>query len=108
MRLLLDECVPKRLKRELPEHDVRTVPEAGWSGLKNGALLRAADGLFEVLLTVDQGLPYQQNLSGLHIAVVVIVAASNDIDDLRPMLPRVRETLAQIRPGEIVRVETGA
>ena len=107
MRLLLDECIPKRLKRELPEHDVRTVPEAGWSGLKNGALLRAADGVFDVHLTVDQGLPYQQNVRGLHIAFVVVVAASSDIDDLRPMLPRVRDTLAQVRPGEIVLVESG-
>ena len=107
MRLLLDECVPKRLKRELPEHDVRTVFETGWSGLKNGALLRAADGVFDVLLTVDQGLQHQQNLSSLHIAIIVIVAASNDIDDLRPMLPGVRNALAQIGPGDIVRVESG-
>lgn len=104
MRLLLDECVPKRLKRALPEHDVRTVPEAGWAGLKNGALLRAADASFDVLLTVDQGLQYQQNLAGLRIAIVVIVAASNDIGDIEPLLPAVLQALADIRPGAIVRV----
>lgn len=74
MRLLLDECVPKRLKREFPGHEVRTVPEAGWAGFKNGALLRAADGRFDVLVTVDQGVQYQQNLAGLRISVVVMVA----------------------------------
>ena len=71
---MLDECVPKRLKRELPEHEVRTVPEAGWAGVKNGALLRAADGTFDVLLTVDQGVQNQQNLAGLRISIVVMVA----------------------------------
>ena len=104
MRLLLDECVPKRLKRELPGHEVRTVQEAGWAGVKNGALLRAADGLFDVLLTVDQGVQYQQNLAGLRISVVVMVAPSNDIDDLRPLLPLVVATVVQIQPGQVIRV----
>ena len=93
MRLLLDECVPKRLKRELSGHEVRTVQEAGWAGVKNGALLRGADGLFDVLLTVDQGVQYQQSLSGLRISIVVMVAPSSDIDDLRPLLPLVVEAL---------------
>ena len=104
MRLLLDECVPKRLRRELHGHEVRTVREAGWAGLKNGALLRAADGLFEVLLTVDQGVQHQQNLLGFRIGVVIIVAPSNDIDDLRPLLPGVVEALGQIQPGQVIRV----
>lgn len=60
MRLLLDECIPKRLKRELLGHEVRTVQDMGWSGIKNGALLRLADGRFDALLTVDQGIEYQQ------------------------------------------------
>ncbi len=104
MRLLLDECVPKRLKRELPGHEVQTVPEAGWSGVKNGALLRVADGLFDVFLTVDQGIQYQQNLSGFRICVVIMVAPSNDIDDLRPLVPLVVETLKQVQSGQIIRV----
>ena len=104
MRLLLDECVPKRLKRELQGHEIQTVPEAGWAGVKNGALLRVADGLFEVILTVDQGIQYQQNLTGLHIGVLIMVAPSNDIDDLRPLLPLVMEALGQVQPGQIIRV----
>ena len=104
MRLLLDECVPKRLRRELPGHDARTVQDLGWAGIKNGALLRLANGQFDALVTVDQGVEYQQNLSGLSISVVVMMAPSNDVDDLRPLLPSVQEALAKLRPGEIVRV----
>ena len=94
MRLLLDECVPRRLRRELPGHEVQTVQEAGWAGVKNGALLRAADGSFDALLTVDQGVQYQQNMAGPRIGVVIMVAPSNDIDDLRPLVPGVVEALA--------------
>ena len=104
MRLLLDECVPKRLKRELPGHEVQTVQDMGWAGIKNGALLKLADGQFDALLTVDQGIEYQQNLSGLSISVVVMLAASNDVDDLRPLLPGVEQALASLRTGETIRV----
>ena len=104
MRLLLDECVPKRLKRELPGHDARTVQDLGWAGIKNGALLRLANGQFDALLTVDQGIEYQQNLSGLSISVVVMVAPSNDVDDLRLLLPGVEDALAKLQPGELIRV----
>ena len=104
MRLLLDECVPKRLKRELPGHEVQTVQDMGWAGIKNGALLKLADGRFDALLTVDQGIEYQQNLSGLSISVVVMLAASNDVDDLRPLIPGVEQALASLRTGETMRV----
>ena len=67
MRLLLDECVPKQLTRELLGHEAKTVQDMGWAGLKNGALLKLADGKFDA---ADQGIEYQQNLSGLKISVV--------------------------------------
>ena len=76
----------------------------GWAGIKNGALLKLADGEFDALLTVDQGIEYQLNLSGLTINVVVMLAASNDVDDLRPLLPGVEHALADLRAGEICRV----
>ena len=104
MRLLLDECVPKRLKQELLGHETKTVQDMGWAGITNGALLRLADGQFDALLTVDQGIEYQQNLSGLRISVVVMRAPSNDVDDLRPLLPDVGQALAKVRPGEITHV----
>lgn len=65
MRVLLDECLPRRLKAHLPGHQVVTVPEAGWGGKKNGELLRAADGLVDVFVTVDSNLVHQQRLTGL-------------------------------------------
>jgi hypothetical protein len=103
--VLLDECVPRRLRRELPGHDVRTVSEMGWSGTQNGLLLRSAAQEFDVFLTVDQGIEYQQNPVGLTLAIIVIVAASNDINDLRPLMPRVRETLGSASPGTLVKVK---
>jgi len=89
MRILLDECVPRRLRRELPGHDVRTVFEIGWSGKKNGELLAlmVAQG-FEVLITVDQNLRHQQNLHAVGVAVIVLVAASNRLAHLIPLMLR--------------------
>ncbi len=105
MRVLLDECLPRKLKRDLPGHDVQTVTEMGWSGIKNGPLLRRAAQEFDVFLTVDQGVEYQQNMFELDLAIVVMVAATNDIDDLRPLMPRVRETLSSASPGNIIKVQ---
>jgi hypothetical protein len=104
VRLLLDECIPKRLGREFPDHQVRSVQQAGWGGLTNGRLLAAAQQDFDAFVTVDQNLRFQQNLSGFAIAVVVLEAASNDIEDLRPLIPRVRALLPDLRPGQVVRV----
>jgi hypothetical protein len=104
VRALLDECVPRKLRRELPGHDVKTVAELGWSGTKNNALLRLAAAEFDVLLTVDQGIPYQQNLPGLDLALVIVRAPSNDINDLRPKMPEVLRVLEMIQPGQVVYV----
>ena len=104
MRVLLDECFPRALRAELPGHEVRTVAEAGWAGVKNGALLQLAATQFEVLLTVDRNLEYQQNFSGLTIAVIVVDAPSNDIEVLRPVMPKVREALPNAKPGAVTHV----
>ena len=104
MRLLLVECVPRALKRALPGHDVNTVQEMGWAGSKNGVLLRLANADFDALLTVDQGLEYQQDLAGLKISVVVLVGASNDIDDLHHLIPEALEVLRALQSGQLVRV----
>jgi hypothetical protein len=108
MRILLDECVPRRLRRELPGHDVRTVPEMGWSGKTNGELfqrLMAAQG-FNVLLTVDQNLRHQQNLQAAGVAVIVLVAASNRLADLVPLMPSVRAASGSISPGVVLEIAT--
>ncbi len=104
MRVLLDECVPRKLRSELPGHDVKTVAEMKWAGTKNGALLRRAASEFDVLLTVDQGIPYQQNIEGLSLALVIIKAPSNDIKDLRLKMSEVLRVLATIQPGQVVQV----
>ena len=104
MRVLLDECLPRRLKADLPDHEVRTAQEEGWSGMKNGTLLQAASGRFDVLLTVDRNIPYQQNLRGLQIGILAIVAPSNRLVDLRPLMAQVRQALLKIRAGQVMRV----
>jgi predicted nuclease of predicted toxin-antitoxin system len=104
VRVLLDECMPRKLRRELPDHEVRTVVEMGWGGTKNGALLRRAAGEFEVLLTVDSNLEYQQDTATLPIPVVVLIGFSNDINLLRPLMPQVRELLHTLQAGRLYRV----
>jgi hypothetical protein len=105
MLVLLDECVPRRIRRALPVHEVRTVAEMGWSGKKNGELLAlmVAAG-FQVLLTVDRNLRYQQNLANAGIALIVMVAGSNRVPDLLPLMPEVLTVLDVIQPGEVVEV----
>ena len=105
MRILLDECVPRRLRRELPGHDVHTVPEMGWSGKKNGELLQLMSGEgFAVLLTVDQSIRHQQNLQAAGVAVVVLVSPSNRRPDLVPLMPVALASLGSIKPGDVVEI----
>lgn len=104
MRVLLDECVPRTLRNELPGDDVKTIAEMGWAGVKNGDLLHRAASEFDVLLTVDRNLEYQQNFAGLALAVVVVHAPSNDIDVLRLLLPKVLAALPEAKLGVITNV----
>jgi len=104
MRVLLDECVPRGLRQELSGHEVKTVAEMGWAGIKNGALLERAEKQFDVFLTVDRSLEHQQNLAGFAIAVVVIHSPSNDIAVLRSLMPQVRSALARAKPRIVTHV----
>jgi predicted nuclease of predicted toxin-antitoxin system len=101
MRILLDECLPARFRRELNGHETHTVPQAGWPGFKNGRLLRliASSGKFDVFLTVDKNLPRQQKISGLPFAVVVLRAKSNNLADVRPFAPEIPRRLAEFKSG---------
>ena len=101
MRVLLDECLPRRLKRELVGHDARTAPEMGWASKRNGELLALAARDFDVFLTADRNLSYQQDVLAFNIAVVVLVAQSNRIDDLRPLAPRLLEMVATAKRGAV-------
>lgn len=104
MRILLDESLPRRLAQDLSGHEVQTVQGRGWAGLKNGELLRVANAEFQVLLTGDQNLEYQQNMAHWAIAVVVLLAVNNRIESLRPLVPEVLKVLATVQPGQFVRV----
>ena len=106
MRILLDECLPRRLKQELPGHDVRTTPEMGWAGKRNGEVLRLAEREFEVFLTVDQKLQRQQNLSAFNIEVIVMIARSNTLTDLQPLMAVVLNKLHNAERGQALVVGT--
>ncbi len=101
MKLLVDESLPRGLKRELAAHDVTTVVEMGWAGRTNGELLELAKDDFDVFLTADQGIRYEQNLSGSDLAVVVLAARTNRLEDLRPLIHSLLELLPTIGKGEI-------
>ncbi|MGO9640119.1 MAG: DUF5615 family PIN-like protein [Candidatus Acidiferrales bacterium] len=105
MRILIDECIPRKFKMTLHGHDCKTVPEASLSGKKNGEVLAIAESQgFEVFLTLDQGVEYEQNLGGRRIAILILRAESSRVSDLLPHAPACREVLRSIKPGQVVRV----
>lgn len=104
-RVLLDECVPRRLRRELPGLDVSTVPDEGWASRRNGDLLRLMLGAgFTVFVTMDHNLVYQQNVASAGVAVVVLRARTNRLRDLLPLMPQLRETIIVAEPGTVTHV----
>jgi predicted nuclease of predicted toxin-antitoxin system len=102
MKLLLDECVTRNLLDDFAGHEVSTVEIAGLKGLKNGALLAAASLQFDVLITVDQNIRFQQNLTSKSISIVVLKAPRSIYRMLRPLIPHALAVLESITPGEIV------
>lgn len=104
-RVLLDENLPRKLRRELPEFVVRTVQEEQWSSYANGALLERAQETFEVLLTADRRLQYQQNLQRFRMGVVVIVTVNLRYRTLKRAIEQIRAALVQVGPGELIQVE---
>lgn len=94
-KILLDECLPRKLRLLLVGHEAITVAQAGWSGLKNGNLLSMAQEGFDVFLTIDQHLAAQQNLGNFDIAVVGIESSSNEIEALVPLVPRLLELFSK-------------
>lgn len=106
MRLLIDECLPRRVKFLFADagHECETVRDAGFSGKENGELLALADKDFDVLVTIDRNIPFQQNLAGKRIAILIIRAASGDLDDIRPHVPQAIAALKSIKPQEVVEV----
>jgi hypothetical protein len=102
VNILLDECTPRILKRRLPALAVSTVQEMGWSGTKNGALLRLAEEHFDVFITTDKNLRYQQNLSGRHLAFILL--PSNQVPIVAVLAPAVEQAIQAIKPGDFIEI----
>jgi hypothetical protein len=102
MKLLLDECIDRKLVREFPDYEVKTVPQMGWAGIKNGQLLTLAEAEFDVFITVARNLSFQQNLPRFNIAVIVLQALSNHLTDLKSLVPKVLAILDTVAKGQAV------
>jgi predicted nuclease of predicted toxin-antitoxin system len=106
MRILLDECIDRRLAREFVDYAIRTVPQMGWAGVKDGQLLALVEAEFDVFITADRNLSFQQNLPQFNIAVIVLHAPSNRLIDLKPLVPSVIAILATASKGAATIVST--
>lgn len=102
MRVLLDECVDRRILRHLTGHQVTTVSKQGWTGIKNGRLLTLAEKEFDVLITMDRNLSFQQHVPRFAIGLIVLRAHSNRLADLLPLLPEVIAAISQVKAGGTV------
>lgn len=100
MKLLLNECIDRRLTRDLAGHEVKTVPQMGWAGIKNGELLTLAEKEFDVFITVDRNLSFQQNLPTFNIAVLVLHSSSNRLADFKPLAPKILSMLPTLTKGK--------
>jgi len=106
MRILIDECIDERFRNSLPGHHCQTARFAGLAGLKNGELLSSAEtGKFDVFLTVDQGIEYQQNLTARKIAIIIFHTKSGRLKDLLPLVPACLAHIESIQPGQTVTIE---
>ena len=104
MKVLIDENLPRKLADHLKGNECQTVAECGWAGKKNGELLSLAEPEFDVLLTLDKNIPYQQDLKSGRIAILIIRAPSNRIQDLLLVVPECLAALQSIEPGQVVRI----
>ena len=102
LKILLDECLDRRLAKDITDYFVKTVPDMGWAGLKNGDLLAKSQEEFDIFITNDQNLSFQQNLSRFKIAVLVLCPASNRLSDLRAIFPKAFKKLNTLKPGHVV------
>ena len=104
MKILLDEYIDRQFAREFVGYEIKTVPQMGWAGVKNGQLLTLAEAEFDVFITVDRNLSFQQNLPQFDIAVVVLQASSNRLADLKPLVSRVIAILPKVVIGQVISV----
>ncbi len=103
MKIIIDECVPHIVKKELPDHDIKTVQEMGWSGVKNGELLKMAAAEFDVFITSDKNLRFQQNLGELKLGIILL--PGNQIPVIKALLPQIDEALNKTSPGSFMEIQ---
>lgn len=104
MKLLLDECVDRRLADHIPGHAVESVQDVGWRSIRNGELLRLAEGRYDAFVTVDRNLAFQQPVARFDIAIIVLRAKSNDVDGLKGLVPELLEALPRAPRGQVTRI----
>jgi hypothetical protein len=101
MRIILDECLPRRLLRDIPDHMVTTVPKQGWAAITNGSLLELIEPEFDVFITMDSNIVHQQNLDGLHVCLIVLHGPNSRYETLQPLLPQIRDAIVKAKPGSV-------
>ena len=106
MRVLLDECLPRKLGLLLTNHEVTTVQHAGWAGIVNGKLLALISDHYDAFITVDQNLPAQQYTGILPFGIIVLRSPTNQLADLKPLVPQILAALGKFRPGQVAIVST--
>ena len=101
MKILLDECLDRRLAKQIVGHEVMTVPQMGWAGIKNGDLLALAQDQFDAFVTVDKNLFFQQNLPYFNLSVIILQAPTNRLRDLEPLVPKLLTALPAVPKGQV-------
>ena len=104
MKIILDECLPRRLVRDLHDHSVTTVPRQGWTSLKNGELLDLVEPEFDLFITIDSSITHQQNLEKRDVGLIVLHAANSRYETLQPLVPEIRSALEQVQPGSVIHI----
>ena len=104
MKIILDECLPRRLVRDLHEHEVTTVPRQGWASRTNGELLSLVQAEFDIFITMDKSLEHQQNLTDVSICIIVLHGVNSRYETLAPLIPQIREAVGQAKPGSVIHI----
>ncbi len=104
MKIILDECLPRRLLRDLPDHSVTTVPRQGWAGVTNGVLLKRIGTDFDVFITMDSNIAHQQNTDNLRVCLIVLHGPNSNYETLQPLVPDILAAIEQAKPGSIIHI----
>jgi predicted nuclease of predicted toxin-antitoxin system len=104
MKIILDECLPRRLVRDLQPHLVTTVPREGWASIKNGALLKLIVPDFDVFITMDSNLVHQQNIRDIDICIITLHAVNSRYETLQPLVSEILKAIAESRPGIMIQL----